>query len=196
MPRSGRIVLPNVPHHITHKGNNAQRVFITDADRTSYFDILRFQCQKHNLKILGYCLMQNHVHLVAVPECESTMSLTIGRAHGQYSQRFNLTHSCQGHLWQHRFYSCALNDSHLLHALRYVDRNPVRAGMTKVATDYEWSSAGPHVEGSDKHGILDFDKWKDVVNDLDWMGFVTEIDSQDEVNSIRHHTYSGKPMKQ
>jgi putative transposase len=195
MPRSGRIVLPNVPHHITHKGNNAQRVFITEADRVSYLDILRFQCRKHNLKILGYCLMQNHVHLVVIPEHEISLALAIGRAHGRYSQRFNLMHSCQGHLWQNRFYSCALNDSHLLHALRYVDRNPVRAGIVEVAVDYQWSSAKAHVEHFDEYRILDFDTWKRIIDNLDWMAFVAEIDAQKEVDLIRYHTYSGKPME-
>jgi len=157
MARTGRIVLPGIPHHITQKGNNSQEIFSADADRVRYLDILRFQCCKHGLTMLGFCLMPNHVHLVAIPDRDDSLALAVGRSHGRYAQYFNAKHARHGHVWQDRFYSCTLGDAHVIHALKYVDRNPVRARLSESVADYAWSSARAHVGLGDPFDIIDLD---------------------------------------
>ena len=113
-----------LPHHITQRGTDRQRVFYTDSDREVYLSLLRISAEQARLRILAYCLMTNHVHLVAVPEEASSMMVALRRAHGRYAAYLNVRRARTGHLWQNRFYSCALDGPHTRVALRYVERNP------------------------------------------------------------------------
>ena len=85
MPRQARVVAVDVPHHITHRGNNRQDVFLLDEDRRSYIEALRAKSQQHGLTVLGYCLMTNHVHLVAIPRQATSLARAVGQAHWRYS---------------------------------------------------------------------------------------------------------------
>jgi putative transposase len=114
MPRIARIVIPGCPHHVVQRGNNRQDVFFGDDDRRRYLSILREQAQRHALNIFGYCLMTNHVHLIVIPSTEKSMPQAIGRTHWIYAQYLNRRHGRSGHLWQNRFYSCVLEENHLL----------------------------------------------------------------------------------
>src|SRR3989304_6265032 len=139
MPRVARIVVPGMPHHITQRGNNRQAVFFVDDDRRMYLALLKAQAEIHGGGVLGYCLMTNHVHLIGVPQREESLAKAVGRTHFLYSQYINRFHKRSGHLWQNRFFSCALDEVHLLRALAYVERNPVRAKLVRLAWQYEWS---------------------------------------------------------
>ena len=86
MPRVARIVLPGQPHHVTQRGNNHQNVFFADDDRRVYLDLLRVHCARFGVGVLGYSLMSNHVHVVAVPEREEALAQAFGRTHYRYSQ--------------------------------------------------------------------------------------------------------------
>jgi len=132
MPRHARIVIPGLSHHITQRGNNRQDVFFVDDDRVAYLDLLREQCLKHRVRVLGYCLMTNHIHLIATPAHEDSLNLAIGRTHFLYTQLINRLHDRSGHLWQGRFHSCLMDGAYTLAAMRYVERNPVRAKMTRA----------------------------------------------------------------
>ena len=103
MARAARIVIPKVPHHVTQRGNNRQDVFFTDDDRRLYLDLLRDHCATAGVRILGYCLMNNHVHLVLVPPAEDRLAAAVGRTHYRYTQAINRLHGRSGHLWQGRF---------------------------------------------------------------------------------------------
>ena len=94
------------------------------------------------MQILSYCLMTNHVHLLLVPSDEEGLSKTLKPLHTGYAIKINKRFGWSGHLWQNRFFSCVLEESHFWVALRYVELNPVRAGMVKAAEDYRWSSSG------------------------------------------------------
>src|SRR5690606_5977550 len=107
------------------------------------------QCEKHGARILGYCLMTNHVHLIATPAREDSLNLAIGRTHFIYTQYINRLHGRSGHLWQGRFLSCPMDDAHAVRGMCYVERNPVRAKMTRVPWTYRWSSAAAHTGGAD-----------------------------------------------
>jgi hypothetical protein len=103
--------------------------------------------------------MTNHVHLIALPAREDSLSIFFRRVHGRYAQYYNACAGRSGHLWQNRFFACVLAPDHLWTALAYVERNPVRAGMVGRARDYPWSSAAAHITGHDEHDLLDMEWW-------------------------------------
>jgi putative transposase len=181
-------------HHVTQRGNNRQDVFLTDADRTAYLQVLKHQAIKCRLEILGYCLMTNHVHLVVVPHGETALARAVGRTHFTYAQRFNADHGRSGHLWQGRFYSCAMEHGHELAALRYVEQNPVRAGLVGQAWRYPWSSAAAHTGQPDPSGILDLKTWQELSGGLDWREFLSERVLEDEYSELRRQTMTGRPL--
>jgi len=137
MPRSSRFVAPGVAHHITQRGVARQVVFRTRLDRRVYLGLLRDQARLAELPILTYCLMSNHIHLVVVPVEAAQLAEVLQRVHGRYAQYFNGRRARCGHLWQNRFNSCPLGPAHLWTALRYVELNPVRAGLVTLAEEYE-----------------------------------------------------------
>ncbi|MBI2685202.1 MAG: transposase [Acidobacteria bacterium] len=145
MPRIARIVVPGIPHHITQRGNNRRQVFFTDRDYSLYFRLLREYAQRFELSIWGYCLMPNHIHLIAVPHLPDSLSRTLGRTHADFARIANIQNDTTGHFWQARYYSCPMDDSHTWSALAYVERNPIRAGLTTTAASYIWSSAKAHL---------------------------------------------------
>jgi putative transposase len=107
--------------------------------------------------------MTNHVHLVAVPDRPDALARGLGRAHFLYTRDFHLHHASSGHLWQNRFFSTALGPHfHLFTALRYVDLNPVRAGIVNQAEAYRWSSARAHLTGQDSSRLLDMASWREI----------------------------------
>ena len=145
MPRVARIVIPDRPHHVTQRGNNRQDVFFVPDDYRTYLAILREQSKRYGLRVHAYCLMTNHVHLVATPRSPESLAKAVGRTHWLYTQHINRLHGRVGHLWQNRFYSCALDRDHYWAAMRYVERNPVRARLHPKAWLYPHSSAAAHV---------------------------------------------------
>lgn len=162
MARKARLVAPGISHHVTQRGNNRQKVFRSDDDRRFYLDTLHSKCALHGVALLGYCLLSNHVHLIAVPQRPDSLAQALGRTHGLYAQRFNPLHRASGHLWQNRFFSCALGPSHLRSALAHVDLNPVRARLAERAEDYAWSSARAHLTGLDADPLLDSWQWQEL----------------------------------
>ncbi|MFZ2958624.1 MAG: transposase, partial [Candidatus Ozemobacteraceae bacterium] len=129
MARQPRIVVPDLPHHITQRGNRRQKTFFCDEDYRAYLEFMKEWCIKMGTVLWAYCLMPNHVHLLAVPASEKGLCRGIGEAHRRYSRKINLRNEWKGFLWQGRFFSCALDESHTLAAARYIEQNPVRAGL-------------------------------------------------------------------
>ena len=168
MPRIARIVVPGVPHHITQRGNNRQDIFFVDDDRRVYLALLKQQSYKFGVDVMAYCLMTNHIHLVATPETKDALAKAVGRTHFIYAQYINHMHGRSGHLWQDRFHSCALGQARLINTISYVERNPVRAKLVRYAWKYEWSSAAAHTGGKDASGLLDIRAWRQRHSDNDW----------------------------
>jgi putative transposase len=194
VPRISRIVVPGLTHHVTQRGNNRQDVFLTDADRVAYLQVLKYQAAKCRLEVLGYCLMANHVHLVVVPQGGTSLAQAIGRTHFTYTQRFNAGHGRSGHLWQGRFYSCAMERGRELGVLRYVEQNPVRAGLCGEAWRYPWSSAAAHTGQPDTSGTLDLKSWQELSGGLDWRAFLGEHTPDEEQSNLRRQTMTGRPL--
>ena len=144
MPRMARAVLPGVPHHLTQRGLDRGDIFFHTSDYEVYLSQVRTHAARFGADLLGYCCMTNHVHWVAVPQEPGSHARAFGEAHGRYAAYANSKLARSGHFWQNRFFSCALDPAHLWAALRYVERNPVRAHMVERADAYRWSSAAAH----------------------------------------------------
>ncbi|MFH1748737.1 MAG: transposase [Planctomycetota bacterium] len=195
MPRVARIVMPGWPHHVVQRGNNRQDVFFVDDDRRAYLRFLKERCEAAGVDVLGYCLMTNHVHLIVAPGDEDGLARAIGRTHFLYTQYVNRLHRRSGHLWQNRFYSCALAEPHLWTAMRYVERNPVRAGLVRVPWRYHWSSAGVHVGKSpDAADVLDLATWSAEWTPRRWERALREGEVEVETRQFRRHTHTGRPL--
>ncbi|MEW6617838.1 MAG: transposase [bacterium] len=142
MARIARVAVLGVPHHITQRGNRGQQVFFYREDYEYYIELRGEWCNRSGIEIWAYCLMPNHVHLIAVPKIEESFARGIGETHRRYSRMINLREGWRGYLWQGRFASFPMDGQHLLSAVRYVELNPVRVKMVESAWEYEWSSAG------------------------------------------------------
>jgi len=149
MARLARIVIPGTPHHVTQRGNRRAPVFFEDDDYRHYMRLLSEAAQKSATEVWAYCLMPNHVHLILVPSHEDGLRATLGDAHRRYSRHINARNKWTEHLWQGRFGSVAMNEDHLVHGVRYVSLNPVRAKLVKRAQDWRWSSVRAHLAGKD-----------------------------------------------
>lgn len=129
---------------MTQRGNHRENVFFRPGDQAAYLGLLRDHAHENTIEVVAYCLMSNHIHLVVVPSNTGGLHRALKAVHGQYAQRINRMRDQKGHLWQGRYFSSALDSSYFLNAVRYVELNPVRAGIVKRAEDYEWSSAAAH----------------------------------------------------
>jgi putative transposase len=190
MSRTVRVVVPGMPMHITQRGSRRFDVFRDEADRIDYLKLLRVCCRDYHFRIVAYCLMTNHVHYVAIPEQLDSISRLFHRLNGAHSQRFNRKYGFVGHLWQERPFSCVLEPSHLVNAVRYVEQNPARAKMVGQSSDYPWSSAKAHCSGSE-------DSWLDVeapsFTIKDWREWLNNDSEAEADRFIRECTATGRP---
>lgn len=149
MARLPRLCLPGIPQHVIQRGSNKQPCFVTDADFSAYAHWLNECAIKHHVAIHAWVLMTNHVHLLVTPSTDngvSRMMQTLGRHYVRY---FNHTHQRTGTLWEGRFRSCVVDtDYYFLVCQRYIELNPVRAGMVEAPECYTWSSY--HTNGMGK----------------------------------------------
>ncbi len=165
-------------------------VFHSDEDRREYLHLQKEQGERHKVSFISYCLMDNHIHLIAIPRKKTGLAKAIGEAHRLYTRRVNFRDKVRGYLFQGRFFSCPLENSHQNSAVRYVERNPVRAKMVKNAWDYKWSSAAYHV-GKAASDILIDDS--DLLREVsDWKAYLSENDN--ELEDIRLTTRTGRPF--
>ena len=190
MARLARVVVPGTPHHVTQRGNRREDVFFSDADRQKYLMLLLDRSQQYGLSVLAYCLMSNHVHLIVVPEQADSLGRAMRTLNSAYAAYVNRRQGYCGHLWQGRFYSCPMDDEHLWTAIRYVERNPVRAKMARRAQDYPWSSAAGHCRLRNDPIIaegLPQPRWMS-----DWSSWLAGEDAE-QVAEIRVRTRTGRP---
>ena len=131
MARLARLVIPGLPHHVTQRGNRRQPTFFNNGDYAAYLELMADWCREEGVEIWSYCLMPNHVHLIAVPKTADGLRRAIGEAHRRYTRRVNFREQWRGYLWQGRFASFLVDEPHLLAAARYVELNPVRAKLVE-----------------------------------------------------------------
>jgi len=191
MPRAARVVAVGLPHHITQRGNHGIDVFYSADDRQRYLLWLGEYARLHALRIWAYCLMANHRHVVAVPGEPDSLARALRPLQMRHAQRINRDHHWSGHLWQSRYFSCPLDDDHLWAAVRYVERNPVRAGLTARAENYDWSSAPAHCRmRNDPVLSPDLPMLAAVT---DWAEWLEEPEDADAVVQLKHCTLKGLP---
>lgn len=186
--------MPGVPYHVTQRGNRRGRVFFSDADRRAYLSWLRDYADKFGIEVLAYCLMDNHVHLVVVPGNRESLECALRPLHTRYAMRVNRAREWKGHLWQGRYFAAALDEPYLWAAVRYTERNPVRAGLVKRAEEFGWSSARAHCGlASDRLLSVNPEWWRLVRGVGDWSAWLAAGDETDAVDTLRQHVISGLP---
>ena len=189
MARIARVVLPGYPHHITQSSMKSIPIFHSDDDRCEYLSLLSEQSRRFGLRFISYCLMIDHIHLIAVPDTGYSLSRALGEAHRQYARYVNFRAQTKGYLFQGRFQSCPLDKQHLIAGVRYIERNPVRAGLVKNAWEYEWSSAKYHI-GLLKNDMLICDR--DLFRVIEgWEEFLQN--DPPEIDVLREKTRTGRP---
>lgn len=193
MPRTARAVAAGFPHHIIQRGNNKEKVFFEEEDRQKYLELLKKYSDKWECPILAYCLMNNHVHLLARPKREESLYKMMQGITLCYTQHINRKYERTGRLWESRYHSCIVDREHYLWAAaRYIEQNPKRAKMVKKEEEYPYSSAKAHIEG----------KWDDILGEelfndkqrKDYIAFIRESITEDEMQRLKSATRTGRPF--
>jgi putative transposase len=194
MPRLARTVCARVPYHITQRGNRREAVFFSDDDRHAYLAWLKDYAEQHAVEILAYCLMTNHIHLIAVPVYEDGLEKMLKPLHMRYAQRVNRSRGWKGHVWQGRFFSSALDEDYLWAAVRYVERNPVRARMVRKAENYRWSSASAHCGLESDPVLTRKPSWQKQIGSIgNWSAWLAEGDEPQRLEILRRNVEKGLP---
>jgi putative transposase len=192
MARLARVVAPGIPHHITQRGNRRQRTFFQESDYQLYLDLALEWCLQHGVQIWSYCLMPNHVHLIAVPDKEESLCKAIGEVHQRYTRAVNFRMGWRGHLWQGRFHSYPMDESYLLATARYIELNPVKATLVKSPEDYPWSS-GRHHLGLGVSPLVAASPLRNLVDD--WGVFLSSKQEDiTRIREIRRAERTGRPL--
>lgn len=193
MPRIARIVAIGFPHHIVQRGNNKEKVFLDKNDYKTYLFLLEKYSVNKNVIVLAYCLMPNHVHLILKPGEEKTLFKTMQGVALCYTQYFNRKYNRTGRLWECRYHSTVIDEEKYLWAVcRYVEKNPVRAGIARSPKSYAYSSARAHIlEESNtllKEALFDEDELSN------YKRFMSAREIKREVANIRKKTKLGQPL--
>ena len=191
MARIARVVVPGLPHHVTQRGNRRQETFFVDADYADYRALIAASCKRCGTQVWAYCLMPNHVHLILVPSTEDGLRGALGEAHRRYTRMINLRQGWRGHLWQERFHSFVMDEPHLLAAARYIERNPVRAGLCKTPEQWPWSSARAHLSGRDDE-LVRVQPLLDLIPD--WSHYLVDEPVEPLVDAFHRHIRTGRPL--
>ena len=191
MARLARVVAPGVPHHVTQRGNRRQETFFSDDDYRAYMSLMKEWCARLGVEVWSYCLMPNHVHLIVMPETADALRRAIGEAHRRYTRRVNFREGWRGHLWQGRFASFPLDEAYLLACARYVELNPVRAGLVDRPEDWPWSSAAAHLEGRGD-ALAVASPLRGMIGD--WREFLSGGLADHDAEAIRSHEHTGRPL--
>jgi putative transposase len=190
VPRFARVIVPYCPHHVTQRGNERRNVFFTPADRDVYLGLLKQYSELYGVGVLAYCLMTNHVHLVLLPSRPEALAKMMREVQMRYSQYRHAVERGNGHLRQCRYYSRPVDPGHLGNVVRYVELNPVRAGLVAEAVMYRWSSAAAHTGARDVWDILSSAGWNRWTPE-EWVASLSA--GRDEAATIRDATYGGRP---
>jgi putative transposase len=176
---------------LTQRGNRRQKTFFCEDDYAAYVELMAEWCGECGVEVWAYCLMPNHVHLIVVPDSEDSLRRAVGEAHRRYTRRINFRKGWRGCLWQGRFASFVMDDDYLLAAARYVEMNPVRAGLVARAEKYRWSSAAAHI-GKRDDGLVKVAPLLSIVGN--WRAFLREPTTEDVRSRLQRHGRTGRPL--
>ncbi len=192
MPRAERFAPAGVPLHVTQRGNFRAPVFRGEGDYELYVRLLRLYARRYGNRVVGYCLMPNHVHLVVIPGHGEGVSAMLQALAGTSSRLMNEQMERVGHVWQGRFHSATLGHLHYRTALAYVDLNPVRAGLVKEAAEYRWSSAGAHSGERAYPDFLDREEFSGMYSEGEWREILRAEEDKALVEELRYATRVGR----
>jgi putative transposase len=193
MGRFNRVVAIDVPHHLTERGNGRRFVLEAEADRTVYLKLLRRELQplwRRPHRILPHV----YIHLIAVPHKADGLAQALKQTHGRYASYWNAIHQSNGHVWQGRYYSCPLDQSHLWEAMRYSELNPVRAGLVWEAELWPWSSAACHCAAKEHDDSLTLETWRKQWTPTTWREYLRAGETEARLAVIRQRTHTGRPL--
>ncbi len=191
MSRIARVVVAGLPHHVTQRGNRRQTTFFEPSDYRTYLSMLAVACRRAGTRVWAYCLMPNHVHLVLVPSAEDGLRAPLSGTHRRYAEGINRRFGWRGHLWQERFHSFPMDEGYLLATVRYVERNPVAARLTRTAAQWPWSSARAHLAGRDDE-LVEVGPMLERIND--WAAYLAQTPGSETLEVIARHTRTGRPL--
>jgi len=199
MPRPTRLNLTGVPQHITQRGNNRQACFFAKADYELYLSLLNEACHKHECNVHAYVLMTNHVHLLITPNIPAGVSLVIRDLGRDYVRQVNRTYQRTGTMWEGRFKSSLVDgEAYCLECYRYIELNPVRAGMVKHPSDYRWSSFNANAFGESSCLITPHESWTALGGNnktrlLNYQNLFEKPLEQQQLSEIRYGLKKGLP---
>ena len=199
MPRPLRPIADGLVYHVINRGNGGQTVFSKDADYLAFLHAIADLKERKPFGLYGYCLMANHVHLLVRPR-KTSISRIMQSLMVSHTQRYHRCHDTGGHVWQGRFKSPVIqDDDHLLCVLRYIEANPLQAGIVERAGDYRWSSFAAHGRG-EANTLLDrVVAYEGLAKSpagrrRRWSAYVHQEPEESELAAIRHSTDSGRPF--
>ena len=198
MPRPLRPIDDRLVYHVINRGNNRAPVFFDDQDYAAFLKAVADLKQRRPFEFYGYCLMPNHVHLLIRP-LETPISRIMQSLLVSHTQRYHRYHHGGGHVWQGRFKSPVIqDDDHLLTVLRYIEANPLRAGMVEAAGDYRWSSFPAHGLGRpdpllDPITVYESLAKTPATRRRRWTALVHQTPSDEELAALRRSTQTGLP---
>ena len=188
-----RVIAVDFPHHIVQRGNNRNKVFFAQQTRQKYLELLRQYARDWNVTILAYCLMTNHIHLLAKPHQLNALSKMMQGVSQAYSKYVNKKYRRTGRLWESRYYSCVVDkENYLWMVARYIEQHPKRAKMVSRIEDYPYSSAPAHILGAQDKALSEELFTTDTRPD--YIKFVTKKVSEEELNKIRGTVKTGRPL--
>lgn len=191
MARLARVIAPGWPHHVTQRGNRRQPVFFEAADYQAYKTLLSEWCRRCQVQVWAYCLMTNHVHLLLVPATADGLRQAVGETHRRYTRRIHFREGWRGYLWQGRFASYVMDEAYLLAAARYVELNPIAAGLVTEPGQYPWSSAAAHLAQRDDD-LVQVQPLLALVPD--WAGLLHSGLAPAQRTAIERHGRTGRPL--
>jgi putative transposase len=192
MPRSARIVIPGIPHHVTQRGSRRLPTFLKEEDYAYYRSLIGSFAERGEVTVLAWCLMPNHVHFLLIPAREDSLRAMLGPLNRTYAETINRRGGWTGHLWQDRFASVPLDSSHTVAAARYIELNPVRANLVRHPAEYRWSSAISHLTGQ-PDGVTNIEASRELTDD--WAGLLESGMTDDDFSEkLKHHQRSCRPM--
>src|SRR5262245_58391005 len=190
MSRTARASVSVVAYHVINRGNGRMNVFHKDADFRAFVDLMADALAKRPMRILAYCLMSNHFHLVLWPRGDGDLSRWMQWLLTAHVRRYHRMRGTSGHVWQGRFKAFPIQqDEHLLTVLRYVERNPLRAGLVRAAQNWRWSSLA--AEDRRPAGLLHAGP---VPRPADWTERINRAETAAEVEALQRCVKRGTPF--
>jgi len=191
MARTARASKGGFLYHVLNRGNGRSDVFHKDGDFLAFVNLMQDAQDRMPMRVLGYCLMTNHFHLILWPHNDGDLSRWMQWLMTSHVRRYHRHYGGSGHVWQGRFKAFPIqNDEHYLTVLRYVERNPLRGGITKRSQDWEWSSLRP-TRRSGPQGLLTDGP---VPKGPQWTRFVNAVETEAELAALRHSLGRGTPF--